>query len=146
MFSANHRQHLLVAFRHFDSMLAEVLSRIRAEPGEPLFETYRQDSDAPTRERAQAAATRLRETMRAFMAQHDLHAPRPEAGALHSAHALLALMLVGATELGARHLRGYGELDADESAELEALSRRMREDVAALDAALRAARDGRTPP
>lgn len=141
MFSANHRQHLLVALRHFDAMLTEVLNRIGAEPVAALFGTYRNDANPATRERVQSAAAQLREAMRAFMTQHDLHASEPEVGAVHSAHAMLSLMSVLAAELGARHLRGYGELSKEEEEQLDALSQRLRESVIALDAALRDARD-----
>ena len=72
-----------------------------------------------------------------FLQRHDLHASAPDLGALHAAHAMLALMLVGATELGAHHARGYGELSTQESAELDDLSARMRECIAIMDAALR---------
>lgn len=137
MFSANHRQHLLVAFRHLDEMLSQVLARIGAAPGASLFQSFQDDSDDATRERAQMAVANLREEMRGFMTTHDLNARSPEITALHAAHAMLALTMVGATELGGRYLRGYGELSPEESAQLDALSSRMRERLAALDAALR---------
>lgn len=136
MFSANHRQHLAVAFRHLDETLSQVLSRIGAA-GTPLFQPFLDDSDDAIRERAQMAAAELREEMRGFMAAHDLNVRAPEVTMLHAAHAMLALLMVSATELGGRYLRGYGELSPEESAELDALSARLRERLAAMDAALR---------
>lgn len=138
MFSANHRQHLLVAFRHFDEMLSQILARIGVAPGAPLFQSFLDDSDDATRERAQAAVAELREEVRSFMAAHDLKAGAPEVTALHAAHAMLALVMVSATELGGRYLRGYGEVSPEECAELDALSVSLRERLAALDAALSA--------
>ncbi|MGA8277335.1 MAG: hypothetical protein WB784_03970 [Rhodanobacteraceae bacterium] len=144
MFSPNHRQHLLVAFRHFDSMLADILVRLGAAPGEPLLESYRDDVDRSVREPAKQGVTEMRTGMRAFMSKHDLQISPPHVSAVHAAHAMLALLQVASSELGARHLRGYGELSIDEAAELDALSNRLRVQLGALDALLDRAQPGDT--
>ena len=136
MFSANHRRHLLVAFRHLDGMLVEAMSRLRAAPAAPLFEAYRDDVDPASREPVQRAAGALRAELRGFMERHGLRSDPPDVTALHAVRAQLALAQVNAAELGGRHLRGYGELSPEESAELDALSRRLRELLAELDAVL----------
>lgn len=136
MFSTNHRQHLLVAFKHLDGVLIEILARLGAAPGEPLFDTYHNDVDPVLREPAQQAVAALRASMRDFLERHAVAANPPDVSLLHALHATLALAQVGATELAGRHLRGYGELDSDEGAELDALSQRLRAQLAALDAAL----------
>jgi leucyl aminopeptidase (aminopeptidase T) len=144
VFTANHRQHLLVAFRHLDAMLEEVLARIGAAPGTPLFQSHRDDADARMRESAQQAVTNAREAMRAFMTKHGLEVTPPDFSATHAAHAMLALMQVGAMELDGHHLRGYGELSADELDELDELSHRLRERLGELDRVLNERNPGGT--
>lgn len=136
MFGPSHRQHLLVAFRHLDETLAEVLQRLGAPPGAPLFARVRDDVDPAARDGVVAAIAEVRRKVHAFMAGHALDAIAPDAGATHVARARLDLAMVSAAELGARHLRGYGELaDADADA-LEALATTLRDQLAAAIALL----------
>lgn len=136
MFSANHRQHLLVALRHLDATLSEVLAQLGGESDAALFRRRRADVDPRARERAAAAILATREAMRAFLAKHEIHADDPRTGATHAADTLLALAMVNATELGPRYLRGYGELSEAESEELETLAGRLRVQLAAVIRAL----------
>ena len=127
MFSSNHRQHLLVVFQHLDSALTNVLMRLGAERGDPLFDVYLDDSKENLREGAAAEIAEIRQELSAFMTAHRLQAPAPHLSAAHAAHAYAATLLVTAAELGAHHLRGYGELSAEESEQLDALSHRLGE-------------------
>lgn len=129
VFSLNHRQHLLIAFKHLDSTLNEVLSRLSAAPvpATALFQSFRADVDPVARDRASAAMDAVRDEVRAFMATHEMSAGTSGIGATHAANALLALAMVSAAELGPRHLRGYGELTTEEASELEALSSRLQQ-------------------
>lgn len=131
MFSPNHRQHLLVAFRQLDETLAEALRVLGAPPGAPVFQQARSDVDAPARENAARAIAAVRDELRAFMAREDLRPRTPTASATHVARSRLDLALVAAAELGARHLRGYGEISAAEAAELDSLAKRLRERLTA---------------
>lgn len=132
MFSANHRQHLLVALMHLDETLSEVLAQLGGESGASLFRHWRDDVDPEARRRAVAAIAATREAMRVFLARHAIRANEPRTGATHAADALLAMAMVDATELGPRYLRGYGELSDTEAAELEALAENLREHLVAV--------------
>ncbi|MFO1505883.1 MAG: hypothetical protein U1F23_02190 [Lysobacterales bacterium] len=136
VFSAIHRRHLLVAFRHLDETLGEVLRALGAPVGEPLFALTRDDSGPAAYHAAGLAVDAVRAEMREFLAVHDLHADAPGVGATRAANARLALALVNATELGPQYLRGYGELTEVEAEELVALSARMRDRIAAVIAEL----------
>ncbi len=126
MFSSNHRQHLMVAFRNLDAVLGEVSALLQpAAPG-ALFAARVDDVDADTRRRAEAAIEATREELRAFMVKHAMQVPPPDHSARHAANARLSLAMVEAAELGPRHLRGYGELGEAEAEELAGLSERLR--------------------
>lgn len=126
MFSANHRQHLLVAFRHLDAVLSEVAALLQPAAPDALFAARVDDVDAGTRRRAENAIAAVREDIRTFMARHALRAGQSDLSARHAANAQLALAMVEATELGSRHLRGYGELTESEAMELADLSEGLR--------------------
>jgi hypothetical protein len=126
MFGSAHRQHLSVAFRHLDDTLDDVLYKLGAPSGTPLFARLRDDVDPDARRRAAQAVGMVRDEMHAFMTRHAMHAPAPDPGATHAARARLDLAVVSASELGTQHLRGYGELTAAEAEELDDLSERLR--------------------
>ncbi|MGH8152093.1 MAG: hypothetical protein ACREPF_05075 [Rhodanobacteraceae bacterium] len=132
MFSVNHREHLLVAFRHLDAVLAEVEALLRPPAVGTVFNARVGDIDASTCRRAESAIAAVREELRAFMVGHALHAPPPALSARHAANAQLALAMVEAAELDPRHLRGYGELTDSEIEELAALSERLHSRLAAV--------------
>jgi hypothetical protein len=117
---------LLVAFRHLDETLGEVLFKLGAPAGAPLFARLRDDVDPAARVRAAHAIVALRDDMRVFLAQHGVQASAPDIGATHAARARLDLAMVGAGELGPRHLRGYGELTPAEAEALSDLTERLR--------------------
>lgn len=132
MFSPNHRQHLLVAFKHLDEALDEVLQRLGAPAGVPLFERSRDDVDPAARDRAASAIDDVRGEMRRFMARHGLEPKRADLGATHIARSRLDLAMVAASELGPRHLRGYGELDDAEMHELTSFATTLGDQLAAV--------------
>ncbi|MGH8126539.1 MAG: hypothetical protein ACREPK_11920 [Rhodanobacteraceae bacterium] len=126
MFSSNHRQHLLVAFRHLDAVLAEVSALLAPVPRGALIAQCIDDVDADTRRRAEIGIAAVRGELCAFMTRHALRLEPPDLSARHAANAQLALTMVEATELGPRHLRGYGALTENEAEELAGLSERLR--------------------
>jgi hypothetical protein len=136
MFGSAHRQHLLVAFRHLDETLADVLHGLGAPTGSPLFSRLHDDVDPAARAHAAQAIGAIRDEVRAFMARHAMQTSAPDLGATHAARARLDLAVVSASELGPRHLRGYGELTDEEAEELAGLSERLREDLIGVLAAL----------
>jgi hypothetical protein len=136
MFSANHRQHLLVAFQHLDEALDEVLRRLGAPTETRLFARLRDDVDPAARERARIAVDAVRGEIRTFMLRHEMQPNPPGIGAAHAANARLALAMVNASELGPSHLRGYGALASAEAQELASLSERLRERLEAVISAL----------
>jgi len=132
MLSDPHRQHLVVAFRHLDETLSEVLRQLGAQPGRPLFTRLRDDVDPAARVRVANAIDGVREDMRAFMARYDLQTTMPALGATHVARSRLDLAMVSASELGPGHLRGYGALTEADADELEVLATTLRDDIGAL--------------
>lgn len=126
MFSSNHRQHLLVAFKHLDESMGDVLRKLGVAPDAPLFGSLRNDVDPAALARAQLAVAGVRAELRTFMASHNMRPTSPDSGAAHAAHALLGLAAVSATELEPDYLLGYGALSEQESAELARLSERLR--------------------
>ena len=126
MFSSAHRRHLLLAFRHLDGTLGEVLLKLGAPARAPLFAGLRDDVEPTARSHAAGSIVELRGEVRAFMTNHAMQALAPDLGATHAARARLDLALVSASELGPDHLRGYGELTLEEAEELSALSERLR--------------------
>jgi hypothetical protein len=136
MFGSTHRQHLEVAFRHFDETMEEVLQRLRAPPGTPLFARLRDDVDPAARARVVQAIADMRDEVRDFMVRHEMPSNPPDLSATHAARARLDLAMVSASELGPRHLRGYGELAPEETQALIDLSERLRDCIAETLAAL----------
>ncbi|MGH8233619.1 MAG: hypothetical protein ACREPU_05405 [Rhodanobacteraceae bacterium] len=129
---------MLIAFKHLDSTLTEVLLRLGATPASAasLFQAFRADVDPAAREHARVATDAVRDEIRAFMTRHEMRGEPSGIGATHAANALLALAMVSAAELGPRHLRGYGELTTDEASELDALSSRLQQRLTDAIAAL----------
>lgn len=136
MFASTQNQHLVVAFRHLDETLAEVLRQLGAPPGSPLFEPRHDDVDPDARGQVVSAIDGVRNTMRAFMAQHDLQPTGPGHGATHVARSRLDLAMVAASELAARYLRGYGSLADADAREIDALASALRDRIAAAIAVL----------
>lgn len=136
VFSAIHRRHLLVAFRHLDETLAEVLRVLGAPGGRPLFEHTRNDVDPGARERARRAVDAVRDELRVFMSTHDMRIEAAHVGATRAAHARLDLALVSAAELAPPYLSGYGDLAATDADALATLSERLRDRIAAVIAEL----------
>lgn len=136
MFSANHRQHLLVAFRELDESLAEIRGCLRAGTGERLFPPYAGTVDPALRRRADALVADVRAMIAAFVSAQDLQSPPSAVPTTRAASARASIAMVAALELDPQHLRGYGELSKDESAALEALSQRLGDRLAQLVALL----------
>lgn len=136
MFTSTQKQHLVVAFRHLDVTLAEVLRQLGAPPGNSLFEPRRNDADPDARAQVASAIDDVRNTMRAFMTQHGLDPPAPGPGATHVARSRLDLAMVAASELAARYLRGYGDLATADAREIDVLASVLRDRIAAAVAVL----------
>jgi hypothetical protein len=143
MFSANHRQHLLVAFKNLDESLAEVLECLAPASGGRLFQPYTDELDGSVREHAEAIVADVYRELREFMATHQMPAPLPTHSGRHAAYARASVALVAAIELDARRLRGYGELSQDECEALDSLSQQLSERLTRLVATL--ADDGEPP-
>lgn len=136
MFSANHRQHLLVAFKSLDESLTEIVRCLESEATNCVFPPYVDSADEIVRKRACDVVADVREEMKGFMATQHMQVGTPTLSSRYAAHARASLALASAMELDAQHLRGYGELSTEERNALDALADRLGTKVISLVAAL----------
>lgn len=122
MFSANHRQHLLVAFKSLDESLAEIARCLEPALANRVFPPYADSVDNVVLKRACSAIADVRGGMRAFMTAQRMQVPASTLSSRHAAHARASLALASAMELDAQHLKGYGELSPEERDALDALA------------------------
>ncbi|MGH9393434.1 MAG: hypothetical protein ACRD1E_04635 [Terriglobales bacterium] len=115
------RRHLRESLAHLERQL-EAIEAVLKGAGRPgLFPRWSDDLDPSERVRQLAAVARVRAAMAAVMAAQGLEAEAPPLGARQALQSQWALAEIGLEELGARAMRGYGELNPEQEIELERL-------------------------
>lgn len=132
MLTENHYRYLLNAFRHLDTLLSDAADKLIATDSHRLFLPYRQDATAAQQKILRDYLESLRFVLQRFMQRHAMVVPAPTVSTLKVFHTSLTFARIAVEELRPEYLRGYGELEsADEAqvlqviAELSALLQRI---------------------
>jgi GTP-binding protein EngB required for normal cell division len=122
----NHRNTLLAGFKYIDRLLAEAVGGLTAVENGAIFSPVAPDATAVQRKIISDQASSLRRVFRAALDACDIPVRPPTIGGLRNLRSALIFIDIAIEELGPKHLNGYGNIDAETAAQIEALQAQMR--------------------
>lgn len=118
-------QHVESTFSHVDKLLTAI--EALARPNTSPFARARSDVDPQEARFITGFVQQMRVRMISALDRLGLPRPNPRVSARHSADVTLRFAEVALADLSPSKLRGYGEVDPDEGAEVAALATDLRE-------------------
>ena len=133
--NSTQRRHLYESLAHLDRQLAAI-EAILAEPGAAapatLFPRHRDDVPPTARRQLEAGLAAARERIAVALAGAGLAPEPPAIGAWQAVRSHLSLAEVSTDDVGARSMRGYGELQPESAEQLDRLAATLRAAIAAV--------------
>lgn len=129
-------RHLYLGLEHLDRQLTAIEAILTAGSSRTLFPQHISDLTPAERERLERGIARIRGAIERLLSTYGL---RPETAAIpvrKAVRAHLAVAEVGADDLSAANLRGYGPMDSEQAYALEAATHELRATIAELLAEL----------
>jgi len=131
----NQKRHLLSSFRHVDGLLSDIEALLASTGTESPFSQYIQDITPVQKKAIVEGIARLRAQMAAALKKMGIALPTPTISGVWAVQSMLLNVDIALVEVGPKHMRGYGEMDAEVEQTLTGL-------VADLEQTLRRLSDG----
>jgi GTP-binding protein EngB required for normal cell division len=122
----NHRNTLLAGFKYIDRLLAEAVGGLTAAENGAIFSPVAPDATPVQRRIISDQASSLRRALKAALDACDIPVRPPSIGGLRNLRSALIFIDIAIEELGPKHLKGYGHIDDETTAQVEALQAQMR--------------------
>lgn len=124
------RRHLYDGLVHLERQLS-ALEAILAPPAS-LFPKYADDLDPARRQALHTGIAAARSVIAQLLADEAITPEPPRTGTAQAVRAHLSVLELAAEELGARSMRGYGELEPGQTEALDRLALAVRQSVTAI--------------
>lgn len=131
----NQKRHLLSSFRYVDGLLSNIEALLASTGTASPFSQYIQDITPVQEKVIIEGITRLRAQMAAAIKKMRIALPTPAISGAWAVQSMLLNVDIALVEVGPKHMRGYGEVDAEVERTLTGL-------VAELEQTLRRLSDG----
>lgn len=131
----NQKHHLLSSFRYVDGLLSDIEALLTSTGTASPFSQYIQDITPVQRKAIVEGIARLRAQMTAALKKMGVSLPTPTISGAWAVQSTLLNVDIALVEVGPKHMRGYGEVDAEVERTLTGL-------VAELERTLRRLSDG----
>ena len=132
----NHLLRIFATCQYTDKLLVAIEAVLGTSASDALFLRYQQTLPLSCRAGLIEAIDRLRRSMVDVLARHRIRIPAPSGDPAFVIQSNLTFIDDGVEELRPEHMGGYGALDAEAAAELEATVRQLRAPLQEMNALL----------
>jgi len=122
----NHKRHVLSTFQYIDDLFADMEQMLATARSSRLYKEYELDVTPEKQMELQRAITEFRTLMSRIQAELNITPRPPHVSAVRAVLAFFTFIDIALEELQPRHMRGYGELSAGTTVQLETLVAEMR--------------------
>lgn len=131
--NSNHERRLSVTCRHIDKLLAEMESALSVSSSKLAFPQYTSDLSPAQRRIIEDYIGRIRAQLVRVLDGQGIERPPADIPVSRSLHSHLTFVDIAAEELKPEYMRGYGEIPADASVELNGIASEIQGLVRQLD-------------
>ena len=126
------RRHLYEGLVHLERQLASLEAILAPAAAADLFPKYADDLQDEQRRRVQAGVAAARAAIAQTLAANAIAPEPPATGIEQAVRAHLSVLELAAEEMGARSMRGYGELAPEQTEALDRLALTLRQAMTAI--------------
>jgi len=135
-FNENHKKYLLIAFRHVDKLLSEFQCILDVMIPHSPFQQYVNDVDPDLRMIIEKHCALIHQAMRRILQEQGIPIGNPERSVINFIRTSLIFADMSIEELRPQHMRGYGHLSVEATAELNKIALELQGLLAQIKAEL----------
>jgi len=119
--NGSQRQHLLVTCKHIDKLLGDIEATLNSAGSKTVFPNYVNDVTPVQRKTIEDYLARVRGQLLQVLGGQSLAPEKPRISAIHSIHVNLTFVNIAIAELAPHHMRGYGPVSDEGTADLNGI-------------------------
>lgn len=124
--SENHKRYLLIAFRHVDKLLSEFQCLVDVMIPRSPFQQYINDVDPDLRLLIEKHLDLIHQAMRRVLNELGIQIADPDKSVINHIRTSLIFADMSIEELKPQYMRGYGQLSAEATEELNKIAAELQ--------------------